>query len=471
MGESRKARILLVDDNPQNLQFLGEVLEKAGYDIGVAMDGQEALETMRLEVPELVLLDILMPQMNGFEVCQQMKQDPVLSAIPVIFLSAKAEKEDIIKAFEIGGMDYVTKPFNSTELLARVHTHLALSQAYKTLEQKTLELTEANQALKKAKEQAEAANWHIRKQEKRLLQILDMTQEAIIACSFEGTITYVNHPAEQLLGHSSQAMISSPFYEIFPEWRQHPVIKNMMPPQTSMDAFFKTPSTYEHVLPQIPNVLLPLQQDGHLQEVKANLFLLESEDQHGVVFCFTPDPSIASREGKINGNGSWEASSPVSVPEERIHRLEQILQNLPLILSQSNQYLLNELKTPQPISNEAQALSRETKDKNGDQEFYQALVNLMVISLQYWERTTQKTKFAFAEESGIWNFYLDNRGVFRTRTLDRYLKLKTIPQKPRWRDVLQSGYYVLKHCPEEPALKTELENAIAHLEKLLQDHI
>lgn len=123
-----KALILIVDDIPENLQVLSETLLIYGYEVILAPNGEKALELASSRRPDLILLDILMPGMNGYEVCTRLKSDPVLNHIPIIFLSAKVEIEDIIQGFSVGGSDYVAKPFNIHEVVARVATHVKLKK-------------------------------------------------------------------------------------------------------------------------------------------------------------------------------------------------------------------------------------------------------------------------------------------------------------------------------------------------------
>jgi DNA-binding response OmpR family regulator len=125
----KKDLVLVVDDNPQNLQVLGPMLENKGYDVAFATSGEQALEFIDSEIPDLVLLDIMMPDMDGYQVCKRLKKEKTTASIPVIFLTAKSDTDDIVQGFEAGGVDYVTKPFNSAELLARVKTHLELKNA------------------------------------------------------------------------------------------------------------------------------------------------------------------------------------------------------------------------------------------------------------------------------------------------------------------------------------------------------
>jgi DNA-binding response OmpR family regulator len=121
---NKKRLILAVDDNPQNLQFLGKLLSDSGFEVAMAQSGQQALNFIRKTEPDLILLDIMMPEMDGYTVCETIKSDFATRHIPVIFLTAKTDTSDVVKGFDTGGVDYVTKPFNSAELLARVRTHV-----------------------------------------------------------------------------------------------------------------------------------------------------------------------------------------------------------------------------------------------------------------------------------------------------------------------------------------------------------
>ena len=152
MDES-KGTILVVDDTPANLQLLESILQEKGYAVRAAISGQMALKAVGHQPPDVILLDINMPEMNGFEVCRELKSDPLLAEIPVIFVSAAVETADKLKAFEEGGVDYVTKPFQPLEVLARVETHLTLSRIRRELENKNRELEQAMKDLRLAQTQ------------------------------------------------------------------------------------------------------------------------------------------------------------------------------------------------------------------------------------------------------------------------------------------------------------------------------
>ena len=118
--------ILIVDDIPTNLKILGGILKGDGYKVRPVPNGLLALQAAEKERPDLILLDIMMPEMDGYEVCRKLKENPELVDVPVIFISALNDTQDIVKAFTSGGVDYITKPFQAEEVKARVATHLKI---------------------------------------------------------------------------------------------------------------------------------------------------------------------------------------------------------------------------------------------------------------------------------------------------------------------------------------------------------
>lgn len=143
-GAGQPASILVVDDTPANLQVLAGMLKDRGYKVRPILSGKLALLAARRDPPDLILLDINMPEMNGYEVCEHLKADDNLKGIPVIFISALTEQLDKVKAFAIGGVDYITKPFQMEELHARVETHLKLRRLQTELEESNALLAKAN---------------------------------------------------------------------------------------------------------------------------------------------------------------------------------------------------------------------------------------------------------------------------------------------------------------------------------------
>lgn len=138
--QAHKPLVLIVDDALKNLQIIANMLSKENYEIAMAESGQIALSMLEEIAPDLILLDIMMPGMNGYEVCEKIKENSKLNDIPIIFLTAKTETDDIVKGFELGAADYISKPFKIPELLSRIKVHIELRE-------KTRQLLEFNQQL------------------------------------------------------------------------------------------------------------------------------------------------------------------------------------------------------------------------------------------------------------------------------------------------------------------------------------
>lgn len=159
---SRTNTILVVDDQPQNIRLIGTFLRKY-YNLLIAENGPKAIDTAISKKPDLILLDIMMPDMSGFEVCEVLKKNEATKDIPIIFLTAKTETDDILRAFEIGGVDYVTKPFNALELMARIRAHIELKNSKEIIREQFEQLKQKNEQLKKAYEDLEHQSQHLNK--------------------------------------------------------------------------------------------------------------------------------------------------------------------------------------------------------------------------------------------------------------------------------------------------------------------
>ncbi|HET8710214.1 MAG TPA: response regulator [Spongiibacteraceae bacterium] len=176
-------QILLVDDNPINLQILYKTLQGSGYRLLIAKNGQSALDIARRAKPSLVLLDVMMPDMDGFEVCTQLKADKDTAAIAVIFLSALGDSQAKVRGFAVGGVDYIAKPFQSDEVVARVRTHIKIHRLEQQLARRNSELEEENQ------------------------QILNAVEEGIIGIDQELRVSFINPAAERITGWAAADLI------------------------------------------------------------------------------------------------------------------------------------------------------------------------------------------------------------------------------------------------------------------------
>lgn len=133
MKQNNQGDILVADDQPENVRLLTDVLHTNGYKVRTVLSGNQALQVVESKPPELILLDIIMPDISGFEVCEKLKRNPVTQHIPVIFLSALSNPSDRVKAFEKGGVDYIIKPFFFAEVLCRIKTHITIYRQKRSL--------------------------------------------------------------------------------------------------------------------------------------------------------------------------------------------------------------------------------------------------------------------------------------------------------------------------------------------------
>lgn len=173
-----KENILIVDDNPANLSLLNEMLSQQGYKVRAALSGKIALKSVQIAPPDLILLDILMPEMDGYEVCQALKVNPITKEIPVIFISALNEVFDKIKAFSLGGSDYIPKPFRTEEVLARIQNQLRINRLSK-------ELSQQNNYLQQELLERQKAEQALRENQSLLKGIIEGTTDQIAALNLE----------------------------------------------------------------------------------------------------------------------------------------------------------------------------------------------------------------------------------------------------------------------------------------------
>lgn len=178
---STKPHILIVDDNQHNLSYLAALLSLNDYAPSKAIDGHQALEFLKTEKPDLILLDIMMPGMDGFETCRMIKSNPGTNAIPIIFLTALSETEDLVKGLNVGAVDYVVKPVNQDELLARIATHVELSQTKENLRRN-------NQKLKDKEEKILYLNDLLSQKVAEKSEKLELVQEKLLLNEYKSEI-------------------------------------------------------------------------------------------------------------------------------------------------------------------------------------------------------------------------------------------------------------------------------------------
>jgi diguanylate cyclase (GGDEF)-like protein/PAS domain S-box-containing protein len=199
-----KGEVLIVEDTPASLKLLSDLLTEAGYYVRQAPNGELALWTAQSRPPELILLDVRMPGIDGFEVCRRLKADPALSQVPVIFLSAQHDTDDKVRGFALGAVDFIAKPFQTEEILARTDAHVRLGRAQKALaaERASLEerVAERTAELAREVEQRRANEEFLR----LASQVFEATQDAIVVTDREGRIVATNPAFTQISGYTAQ---------------------------------------------------------------------------------------------------------------------------------------------------------------------------------------------------------------------------------------------------------------------------
>jgi len=191
-------KVLIVDDTPANIDVLRRILDS--YEISIAMNGESALTLIEKNRPDLILLDVMMPGIDGFETCERLKANPATKNIPVIFVTAKTEVEDVVRGFKIGSVDYIAKPFKREEVVSRVQTHLKIEQ-----------LIQEKEALNK---KLQAQNNELIESQNQYRIILDKSSDGVFCLNAEGEIVSGNARFGSALGFEVKELFGRPIMDI-----------------------------------------------------------------------------------------------------------------------------------------------------------------------------------------------------------------------------------------------------------------
>ncbi|WP_063656421.1 response regulator [Aliivibrio fischeri] len=384
--------LLVADDEPVNLQVLTSFLKLEGYRVKVANDGPETLKVFEEEKPELLLLDVMMPGMSGYEVCQSLRDTYSHSELPIIMLTALNQTQDRIRGFESGANDYLSKPFNKQELAARIKAHLKASKA-------ELFLSE-NDRLQQEIRHREKVEASLLETQAHILEQLNHAQEAIICAKSDGKIKYVNNSAAKLFQRTEEQLSRYSIDELI---AKRSLIESKQNHRGNIDVYI----------------------DGEITQINADLLHLPAESGLSLIL-------VVSHK--------HEAS------EQRIHDLESAVEALSAFAFEGDKQKLNSLSLVGGDIAQLATKANENKEDKGT-IMRELIVDGMISGLSYWEESTGQTKYTLAEESGLWRVYLD-RSTLQTRTLDKYLRVETLPKTPRWRTVISTLEYILEHCEQ-----------------------
>ncbi|ANQ27219.1 response regulator [Vibrio natriegens] len=403
--------LYVADDEPVNLRVLESFLRLEGYRVRTVSDGPETLALVEQEKPELLLLDIMMPGMSGYQVCNELRQTFDHAELPIIMLTALSQTEDRVRGFEAGANDYLSKPFNKQELAARIRAHLTASKAeMRHIENKVLESELRQRA------EVEAS---LLETQGRLLEQLESAPEAIICLREDQRVRFANEAACKLFKRSLEQI--------------------------------KRSSADELIAPKFLTVKQPhycgkidIYIEDIRQNIEADILKLPKGSGLDVMYIFNV------------GGGANTA---------RIHNLETAVEVLSRYAFDGDKEQLQKLKE---LGGEFTRLADKALGNKKDKQevMREVLVEAMTHALEYWESVTGESKFTFAEQSGLWRVYLD-RSTLQTRTLDKYMRIETLPKTPRWRTVLSSIEFILEHCKEQSPERAYIEAQRDKLQRLL----
>ena len=419
LGGGEAPVILVVDDEPINIQVLRNVLAPQGYIVHAAENGIDALAAIDKQKPDLVVLDVMMPQMGGLEVARRLRDRYGLLDLPIIMVTARSRTRDVIAGFEHGANDYVVKPFVKDELLARIATLLEAGRARGTARE--------NIELKSEIERRVQVEDALRLSQQRMTRLLDTLEAGLVCVSDTGRITYANQAASIFAGRVIDPGAT--------------LLSDLLTP-TIVDAMMRAIADEGRV--SLDDV--PLGRAG--SPVLLNGFELEADAGGGFALVITPDTAQTRQSS-----------------DHLVRSVRGVLDTVGTALVEHRPALAGGSEAEAPPAAPGKEAYRET------------IVAVMTQSMALWRRVKGRSKIDFAEQSGVWRVNLD-RSSLQARTLDKYLLIETLPANPRWRDVVQTAEFVLADVENAVAANTELamqyaelRTAAQRLRDLVREHI
>lgn len=403
--------ILVVDDEPINLHILRHLLQPCGYRILPSSDGHDALTKLAQEPVDLILLDVMMPTLSGFDVCRRLRQQHPKEKLPVLLLTALNQPKEIEEGFNAGANDYLVKPFCKEELFARVRALLEASAGRASLVE--------NRLLKQEIEHRLLLQEQLHQDQERLLALLGEGADPMVFLDEQGGVLFASRALARLLGQEPEAMEG----QRLDEWLAAP-LASQWPDMTAQ-----------------PERELDFLVAGQRDTLNARALPINLGGQHAYALTLGTEPRQ---------------------DDNRMAALENALKSLSRQAIIEDGQLLGELSR---LGGEFRSLADDLIRQQDDEPLRRALVDTMRLTLETWQQSTGKGKIVLAEKSKLWRVYMD-RSSPQTRTLDKYLNLDTLPKAPRWKTVVASAEYVLKHCALNEVQHQSLHQSTQRLRQL-----
>ncbi|RMG30014.1 MAG: response regulator [Gammaproteobacteria bacterium] len=415
-ARSEEIRILVVEDDLLQARLLESFLTAHGYVVELAGTGREALELFRAWRPRVVLLDVMLPELDGFEVCRRIRREADETETAILMLSARGQREDVLRGFACGADDYLVKPVERQELLARVRTQLRVRKAYEDAR----EVRRLHREIRRRRQVED----RLRAARRRLAMLLEAEEDAILCLDEELRVTYANRAALEYFGYDREALDGLGIERLCD--------------LEEAGVFVHEPQGWVITgeierLAQARRVRC-LPRSGPAFPALIFVARLAGADEPGYGIIVRP----------LHPAGAGVPADEAQLIQDGRRKAAALREALP-----------DASGLPPTVEAQAQ-VERET--------FRRLLVEVMQLSLECWEKTTGTGKVELAEQSGLWRVYLD-KSTFVTRTLDKYLRLATLPRRPRWRTVLKTAEFVLARCEDE-ALRERLAGQVQKLRRL-----
>lgn len=437
--------VLAVDDEPVNLQVAVNQLGLAGFKVVTAVNGADALDLCQEKLPDLILLDIMMPGMSGYQVCQQLRLKHSASILPIIIVTARNRTADLVAGFESGANDYLTKPFTSGELLVRVRSLLQLKESYQTVAE--------NSRLKRELQLRQETELELRLTQRRLSILLDSIDDALLATNESEEICFCNKACSEILGYQNNSMLGRSLRSILTD-KALCLLEDLG--AHSPDGTDSPSASYQDIEIKAAS--------GTHKRVNVERTLLSMEDDSFQIFMLHQLSGDKKNGRELNGLNNH--NNPSTLIKElnhnqiRLRGLEETLQTILPVTCEQPATILNEINA---IDTALEGLSNMLQDPQTVEGRRQLAVTAMNLAIEYWTEMTGNNKFDLARESGLWKVYTNQDGWERAQTLDKYLDINTLPARPRWKLIMATCDFVLASSIEPSSLRNHLETDLSKM--------